>query len=492
MFILSFKLLAIQSHRPPQNQIVNSSAIEWPPTPWRLLSALLANFWKSINHSKWKNEYHSSYINPLVGFLPNQGLWVGCINALWRNYVCVFSRDCKKAMNFILVIESYRQGIIEGLLASLGSDAYLKGKERAFDQTFRQPIRQKPNTLITDDGIARESTSKTGLVNVPLKTRVDALSLPSANAQDYRWTCPPTFPKVPAVFCANEHGEIPGNVHSQTATSIASRQVDAKPNRQKLPTIARFQLAGRPRPRIEDAVKIGELMRRAALSKFDWEIDKFGKRRPMAPWQISGRPGGKPNRDPDHGHAFWIPEDSDGDGYIDHLSVYISAGMDKEIRRALYQINRLWHTKSNNNPEDISDAKVREEWRLTLEGFGTTDEFRQCTRILANSKCWQSVTPFLSSGHLKKAGYPREVMRLLRLRGYNTSDVNITELEQIIVGGLERRPIHFCRFRSRGREHQFDTSGTFLKIEFSKPIFGPLALGFSCHFGLGLFSAADN
>ena len=52
----------------------------------------------------------------------------------------------------------------------------------------------------------------------------------------------------------------------------------------------RYLLAGRPLPRIEDAVKIGELMRLAALSKFGWEEDEStGRRKPKAPPVISGR-----------------------------------------------------------------------------------------------------------------------------------------------------------------------------------------------------------
>jgi CRISPR-associated protein Csb2 len=30
------------------------------------------------------------------------------------------------------------------------------------------------------------------------------------------------------------------------------------------------------------------------------------------------------------------------------------------------------------------------------------------------------------------------------------------------------------------------------RIEFANPIQGPLALGFGCHFGLGMFRRADN
>lgn len=56
------------------------------------------------------------------------------------------------------------------------------------------------------------------------------------------------------------------------------------------PTVIRHHIAGRPLPRIEDAVKIGEVMRLAALSKLGWDTDDaIGRRLPRAPWQVSGR-----------------------------------------------------------------------------------------------------------------------------------------------------------------------------------------------------------
>ncbi len=85
-------------------------------------------------------------------------------------------------------------------------------------------------------------------------------------------------------------------------------------------------------------------MRLAALSKFGWRQDSVsGRRVPKAPWQISGRDGdGKPLRDPSHSHAFWLPEDTDSDGLIDHISVFIAGGINRDIRGKLDRITRLW------------------------------------------------------------------------------------------------------------------------------------------------------
>ena len=255
------------------------------------------------------------------------------------------------------------------------------------------------------------------------------------------------------------------------------------------PTVARYLLAGRPRPRIEDAVKIGEVMRAAAMSKFGFDTDEAtGKRLPLAPWQVSGRDErNRPIRDPTHPHAFWLPEDADDDGWIDHVTVYIAGGIDRHTRSRLDRITRIWLTPRAAG--DTGDDPGIDEWRLALEGFGHPEDFARASRLLATSRRWQSVTPFLASGHLKKAGYRRELARLLKRRGIATEGVNVEEVREISVGGTPRRALNFHRFRSRGREAQPDSKGALLKIEFPRAIQGPLALGYASHFGLGMFGA---
>ena len=120
-------------------------------------------------------------------------------------------------------------------------------------------------------------------------------------------------------------------------------------------TVARYLLAGRRQPRIEDAVKIGELMRLAALSKFGWENG-----RPKAPSVISGRgPNGRPLRNGRHSHAFWMPEDADGDGWIDHVSVYAEEGFDAAVREKMDRLTRLWLGKDNSGGEEGNEEGGR-------------------------------------------------------------------------------------------------------------------------------------
>ena len=241
-------------------------------------------------------------------------------------------------------------------------------------------------------------------------------------------------------------------------------------------------------------MKIGELMRRAALAQFGWRREEANDHPvPLAPWEISGRgANGKPLKDPSHQHAFWLPEDADGDGWIDHVSVFVAGGMSREVLARLDRITRLWLAPKQRSEEVDAEPGSVKEWRLALEGFGGPDDFAGGARIFGTSRYWRSITPFLASGHLKAAGYPGEVRRLLNRRGLDAAVIQVDKLEAIDVGGTRRRAIHFHRFRSRGREVQPDAAGALLRIRLPEPFAGPLAIGYGSHFGLGMFGATND
>ena len=236
-------------------------------------------------------------------------------------------------------------------------------------------------------------------------------------------------------------------------------------------------------------------MRTAALSQV-----RLGARsahrdgsRPLAPPEISGRgEGNTPLRDAHHSHAFWLPEDADGDGLIDHVCVYAATGFDDRVRAVLDRLTRLWIRAGGSRATADAEAAGRREWRLALEGFGTCEEFAEASALFRRARTWQSVTPFLSTGHLKRTrdaqqarrlleqdqpvdgplaeatGYPRELRRLLQRRamlsGLLVEQLQVEILPYIEVHDARRRPLQFHRFRSRGRETATDAHGTLLRL----------------------------
>ena len=544
MFALSFRFPAGRYHATPWGRNVNEADVAWPPEPWRLLRALIAAYWRKGDRANWSEDDLSSLIDSLAASLPEYSLPTGAIHAHTRHYMptgslekgrpkttLVFDafvrlhagatlvaswpnvtlaprafalvEDLAGGIGYLGRAESWTEcealaewhgtancrPLGEGaggdpvrLLAPLTPDEYSADRRRIMDDMKRRicaNAKRKPTPRRLDAELDKALRSKGRRAHTLPERLLDALTLDTADYQDRGWSRPPAAREV---VYARAPEAAPNVVprHSPRRRSPGTRRA--------LPTVARFLLAGRPLPRIESAVTIGELMRRAALAQFGWRRDEAEDRRiPNAPPEISGRDAdGKPLKDPSHSHAFWLPEDADEDGWIDHVSVFIASGMNDDIRARLDRITRLWLPPKQRQEDGEPESGSTKEWRLALEGFGRPADFAGGARIFATSGRWRSVTPFLASGHLKTAGYPGEVLRLLKRRGLGVADVQVRK--GISVGGTERRAIHFHRFRSRGREAQPDAAGALLDIEFPDAFEGPLALGYGSHFGLGLLT----
>ena len=550
MFALSFRFPAGRYHATPWGRNVNEADVAWPPEPWRLLRALIAVWWRKGDRARWAEDDLAHLIDTLAETLPEYSLPEGAIHAHTRHYMptggldkgrpkttLVFdafvrlaagstlvaawprvtldpepfalAADLARSLGYLGRAESWTEcealakwngtancrpfdghpdGDAVRLLAPHSPQAYSTERQRIVDDMQRQMLataKGTPTRQRLDAQLDKALRSKGRQAHTLPARLVDALSLDTADYQDRGWSRPPAAREV--VYTRAPEAA-PGVVPRRLTRRRASRAGRDQP------TVARFLLAGRPRPRIENAVRIGELMRRAALAQFGWQRDEStGHSIPKAPWEISGRDAyGKPLQDPSHAHAFWLPEDADGDGWIDHVSVFVAGGMSDDVRAKLDRVTRLWLAPKQRSEDVDAEPGSAKEWRLALEGFGRPADFAGGAGIFATSRRWRSVTPFLASGHLKASGYPGEVRRLLKRRGLDASDVEVTVLKAITVGGTQRRAIHFHRFRSRGREAQPDAAGALLEVVLPEPIEGPLAIGYASHFGLGLFAAEQD
>ncbi len=547
MFALAFRFPAGRYHATPWGRNVNEADVAWPPEPWRLLRALIAGWWRKGDRGRWSEKDLARLIDTLAETLPAYSLPAGAIHAHTRHYMptggldkgrpkttlvfdafvrlpagstlvaawssvtlepeaFAFASDVARTIGYLGRAESWTEcealadwdgavncrpldGSPDGeplrLLAPLTPGAYRVERQRIMDDMKRQLQASAGKPLkarAIENKLDRELKSKGRRAHTLPERLVDALTLDTADYQDRGWSRPPAAREV-------VYARAPEATPS-VAARRASRRRPVRAERD-LPTVARFLLAGRPLPRIEDAVRIGELMRWAALAQFGWRRDEAANRRiPLAPWEISGRDAdGTPLKDPSHRHAFWLPEDADGDGLIDHVSVFVAGGMNRQVQAGLDRITRLWLGPKQRTEEADAEPGGVKEWRLALEGFGRPADFAGGARIFGTSRRWRSVTPFLASGYLKAAGYAGEVRRLLKRRGLDAGEVEIGKLDSIDVGGSPRRAIHFHRFRSRGREVQPDAAGALLDVVLPEAMAGPLAIGYGSHFGLGLFAA---
>ena len=99
-----------------------------------------------------------------------------------------------------------------------------------------------------------------------------------------------------------------------------------------------------------------------------------------------------------HGHAYYLPTDEDGDGLLDHITVYAVGGFDAGHQAALGGLHFL----------RLADGEERLE--LELGSIGLAGEMG--VGPLGSGACWQSATPYIATRFAKTRGVKRADSRV--------------------------------------------------------------------------------
>jgi CRISPR-associated protein Csb2 len=191
--------------------------------------------------------------------------------------------------------------------------------------------------------------------------------------------------------------------------------------------------------------------------------------------------------DEPHRHAHALSLDLDCDGHIDHLLVWAPAGLDGLDQRAL-RMTRGTYSKGG------VDAL-----RLAWAGSGAhvdlcamAEPFGTAMRAAIGShRAWLSATPFVPPRHLKARGrhtLAGQVQAELAVRGLPPA-ASVEALDPHRDEHARQLRLHVRR-RGHGPAPVIDHGFT-LRLTFSEPIGGPLCLGYGSHFGLGRFAGDD-
>lgn len=269
---------------------------------------------------------------------------------------------------------------------------------------------------------------------------------------------------------------------------IGSEQMP-KPSK-AAPFGVRWRLQASRPLRVEFTLHLGELARRAAMSRYG---RMFGGRLSAV---LSGRTETGPVRG--HGYAHYLPEDEDGDGFVDHLTVFARDGLGGPELLALSGLEYLsWSGKSG----EMGGEGGRLELKLDRHFYGGP------CRLYPPARVWRSATPFVLPRHPKRhrdgrlklndAGWQVEGPEEQLLREWEIRRASepalpeITRIEQLSALPLkDGNAVHWRDFALRRiwgtARSSYLAYG--LEVEFSEPVSGrPVALGYAAHFGLGRF-----
>lgn len=523
MLAIAFTFPAGRYHATPWGRHVNEADVAWPPDLWRITRALIAVWHRKLDPARFPRErLHEVLARLAEAEPPSFCLPESVIHAHSRHYMpgkgdkrtLVFDAFARVAVDDPVVIgwpqlalDTSQIEMLDALLENLG----FLGRAESWVDARRVPAPSNFNCVPAAESVDTETGEVTGEIvrlmapNTPeiyrafrsatleatgikldpsgrppklksdqkklLTTLPDdwlnAIGVETSELQTAGWSAPP---------CARIVSyRRPLHALKTTASKVLRKPAVIEPKAGI--TTARFVLYGKPLPRIEDAVRIGEAMRAAAMGHAKGLIGPDA-----IPPMLSGHDLGEDNR---HAHAFWLSDPNER-GEIEHLLVHAPGGLSAEAIRVLTSLQQIKRGEG-------------EPLRLMLEGFGTASLFDKCTPLAGESVVWRSVTPYLHPWHLKKpemrtpeataAAILSQLRREWHARGTDLPNiVEINEFVSIKHGGRARRPVHFHRFRRKSSLLQPDTLGRLLELRFAQPVRGPLALGFGCHFGLGQFA----
>ncbi len=189
-----------------------------------------------------------------------------------------------------------------------------------------------------------------------------------------------------------------------------------------------------------------------------------------------------------HGHAHVLSLDLDEDGHIDHLMVWAPDGMDALDQRAL-RMGRGTYTKGGVGALRLAWAGAGQ--RLNFTSF-PAPWGEALAHTIGYARHWVSATPFVPPRHLKSRGEHT-------LEGQVRAELEVRGLpEPLSVEWLDpQHDDHARRLRHHVRVRRFGPAppvnvGLVLRLSFAEPVAGPICLGYGSHFGLGRFQWAQD
>lgn len=535
MVAIALRFLTGRFHATPWGRHVNEGAPEWPPSPWRLLRTFVATWKRKLDRDP---ACPADVVEALLRHLAEPPLfWLPrASSGHTRHYMPWYKKGPEDRTlvfdAFVAVDKSdeliafwpnamllpAERSAVERIIESLGflgrAESWAEARVLTDAETKKIEARVNcgPSTGESGDcgkeavcvlcadptlAFANEYTPKCPRTEGRGKSKRQILTpvyepdwhlcMETLELHKERWSDPPGAKWV-TYF------------RPRDCFQVVSRKA-ARLVVQPTPTVARFILDGTVLPLVEDTLCVAEAARRTTMGIFRRIEERrlYGGSTPEgSPLPRSEVFSGK-NADGEplegHRHASFLPTDEDGDGRLDHLTIVAGMGFGPGEVKALDRMRQL--------KQDSGDPL-----NLVLLAIGQLDAIA-APQMLGPATTWISATPFITTRYQKTRGVKRDPPELLGLENQRAFAQQVL-VEQMVrlrqsrpdlpepvsieplnaehrMGAHRLRVIQFKRFRrKRGDDGGRRAAGAF-RIVFPTAVRGPICLGHSCHFGLGLF-----
>ena len=274
-------------------------------------------------------------------------------------------------------------------------------------------------------------------------------------------------------------------MHAKRPAKPPAKLPRSRPRMRKPTRLVQFAIGTRVSPPRKSIVMLTQRFRGRVIREFlggSWPRANAAQRE--AARLLTGKEAdGSPLQEHRHPHAsFGILFDQET-GKAARLLVWRSEPFTDEEQRAIL------NAAEQELPLSFARAGAKDPWTVRLvpldrlvpppAGFGDQAHSR-----------WETVTPYVPprhvygrKGRIKPGESPEEQLRLdLSRQGYDVTDVMIG----VDVQSAEWTRVHGPR-RNRDGPSNTERRGYHALLTFDTPVRGPISLGHSSHFGLGLF-----
>jgi CRISPR-associated protein Csb2 len=500
MLRLRFDFPAGRYHATPWGHHVNEGLVEWPPSPWRIVRALLSTGYTKLRWRQAPDEMRR-LVEALAASVPTYRVPYAA-SGHTRHYMPI--RGWKKGIQKTsLVIDAFikptgplgvewpavlaqdQLDLLAQLLSRLG---YLGRAESRVTAQLTSDDENLPGVIVSTQ--RAEPDDEPVRLLAPIASHeydswccgspaapndlLAALQTDTTVLQREGWNFPPGAqelmywrPASALSFTFTREVTV-GATHGRDDTALFALSTDKK--RDVLPLMER-------------ALPTMALFRRALLSKVGDE-QQLGQCQELTGKDAEGRPLRGEHR---HAHFIPIALDTRSPRRIDHILVHAPMGFGPLAERALRCLRSTW-------------AKGMDDIAVTLIGIGKRASFRNVAgepvAELGSSATWVSRTPFVPPRFLKSHGTDSlegQIRSELERRGLPALGATLSIAAPSDESSVGREARWFREFaRTRQGSRGMPPGGVFhVTLTLTSPVEGPLCLGWGCHFGLGVFKPAS-
>lgn len=468
--ILAVRFPLRRYHANPWDRAVNEGASEWPPSPWRLLRALLATW-----HTRWP-DLPAPVMEELLDLLaePPSYLAPPVAAGHTRHYLPDLEHRKGEPGRTDLTLDPFLSIRRDDELL-VRWDADLPGEQRQALAKLAELLpylgrsesvceaRLLHHDPVPDETWWRPGTDGPQSVRLLAATRpvsIAALEASTVDIRRRRHTVPPGTRWVSYAV-----GKPIAEPESALAAKAAAEPV----------TAIRFAVTGTVPVKATHGILLADEAHRLA----GHELTKAGQDDPRRQ-EILGSNGAAT----DHRHAHWIPLAIPGQEpqFVRYLIVWVPRGLRTEDVAALLSLREMSGRRGSR--ENAYDVRGLPPVELLFQAAGPVGHV--VPELRGPTRWWRSLTPYLPVRHRKRES----------LEDFLTADVRTElgyrDLPPATVAPVAPEPrlpdrwaLEFRRYRmaenmSRSRP------GLGLRLEFAEPVVGPLLLGQLSHFGYGI------